>query len=234
VSDFVWYQHEFPWLGQGFTHAVHTDAEPGFRLRLRELGVEFFEMVGPPERSVFDQLADAYTFPDYYAQNWASFNDMMGDVSPPPRSALLWHDADRFAARDPKRFGEASACIQRIFCRLVEHGEASGRPRAVGQQRRVSTAQWVTAHRQDRALTAACPCTTSPGSARACSQVPIAVCTDSAYVIGRRRTRPGCPCAPRASVQSRSLMPRQENQLARCGSSSRCRCHSRYRHLLGR
>jgi RNAse (barnase) inhibitor barstar len=115
VSDFVWYQHEFPWLGPGFIHAVHTDAEPGFRRRLRELGVEFFEMVGPPERSVFDQLADAYTFPDYYGQNWDSFNDLMGDVSPPPRSALLWHDADRFAARDPKGFGEASASIQRIF-----------------------------------------------------------------------------------------------------------------------
>jgi hypothetical protein len=60
-------------------------------------------------------LADAYVFPDYYGQGWDSFNDLMGDVSPPPRSALLWHDADRFAARDPKRFGEACACIQRIF-----------------------------------------------------------------------------------------------------------------------
>jgi hypothetical protein len=54
-------------------------------------------------------------FPDYYGQNWDSFNDLMGDVTPPPRSVLLWHDADRFAARDPKRFGEACSMIQPIF-----------------------------------------------------------------------------------------------------------------------
>jgi hypothetical protein len=122
VSDFVWYQHEFPWLGPGFIHAVHHDAEPGFLRRLRDLGVELFEMLSPPESPVFDQLADAYTFPDYNGQGWDSVNDLMGDVSPPRRSALLWHDANRFAARDPKRFGEACAILDRIFAAWSAEG----------------------------------------------------------------------------------------------------------------
>lgn len=125
MSDFVWYQHEFPWLGPGFIHAVHVEAEPGFRRRLRDLGVEFFEMLGPPERSVFDQLADAYVFPDYYGQGWDSVNDLMNDVSPPPRSALMWHDADRFADRNPKRFGEACAILDRIFTSWSAQGRQS-------------------------------------------------------------------------------------------------------------
>ncbi len=115
MADFVSYRHDFPWLGPGFFHAVHRDAEPGFRHRLRDLGVELFELLGPAERSVFDQLADAYGFPDYFGHNWDAVNDVMGDLSPPARSALLWHDADRFAAIDPQRFGEACATLNRIF-----------------------------------------------------------------------------------------------------------------------
>jgi RNAse (barnase) inhibitor barstar len=115
VADFVWYLHEFPWIGPGFIKAVHVDALREFRTRLRELDVEIFELVGPPERSIFDQLADACSFPEHYGQNWDSANDLMGDVSPPPRSALLWHDADASAARDPKRFGEACSMLRCWF-----------------------------------------------------------------------------------------------------------------------
>lgn len=54
-------------------------------------------------------------FPEYYGGEWDSFNDWIGDVEPPPRSALLWHDADVFAAADAKRFGECCAIVSSVF-----------------------------------------------------------------------------------------------------------------------
>jgi RNAse (barnase) inhibitor barstar len=115
MSDFVWYRHEFPWIGYGFIPAVHADAEPDFRSRLTELRVEVFDMVGSPDRSVHEQLKEAYSFPDYTGRNWDAFSDVMGDLSLPHRSALFWHDADVYATSDPKLFAEACAMITSTF-----------------------------------------------------------------------------------------------------------------------
>jgi RNAse (barnase) inhibitor barstar len=115
ASDFVWMRREFPWLRPGFVHAVHSDGLSRFRRQLRDLKFELFEMLGSPQRSVFDQLADAFAFPEYYGGNWDAFNDCIGDIEPPPRSALLWHAPDLHAGADPKRFGEACSMLTRVF-----------------------------------------------------------------------------------------------------------------------
>jgi hypothetical protein len=115
TADFVWMRHEFPWLGTGFVHAVHVDAVPPFRRRLRDLEFEFYEMFGSPDRSVFDQLAAAFMFPEYHGGEWDSFNDSVGDLEPPRRSALFWHDADLFAAAHAKRFGKSCAILTSLF-----------------------------------------------------------------------------------------------------------------------
>ncbi|MGH3506841.1 MAG: barstar family protein [Nocardioidaceae bacterium] len=114
-ADFVWMRQEFPWLGTGFIHAVHASALPAFRRRLRDLRFEFYETIGSPDRTVFDQLAGAFMFPEYYGGEWDAFNDWIGDVEPPPRSVLLWHDADLFAASEAKRFGECCAIVSGVF-----------------------------------------------------------------------------------------------------------------------
>jgi hypothetical protein len=63
-------RREFPWLPPGFVYSVQTDALPFFRHQLGALGFEFFEMSGSPQRSVLDQLADAFVFREYYGGGW--------------------------------------------------------------------------------------------------------------------------------------------------------------------
>ena len=114
AAEFIWIRHEFPWLGDGFIHAVHVDAADDFVRRLRGFDFEIFEM-GLSAMSIFDQLADAYTFPDYSGRNWAAVNDSLGDVNPPARSALVWRGADSAAADDPKTFAEACCTLLPVF-----------------------------------------------------------------------------------------------------------------------
>jgi hypothetical protein len=88
---------------------------PAFQRGLRDLHFEFYEKVGSPDRDVFDQLAEAFQFPEYYGGGWDAFNDSICGVEPPPRSALLWHDADLFAAAEAKLFGECCAIVSGVF-----------------------------------------------------------------------------------------------------------------------
>ena len=81
---------------------------------LRAVGFEFFEM-NPASGSVFDQLSDAFRFPDYFGGNWDAVNDCMVDIDPPMRSALVWRDADLSAAADPKLFAKACSTLIPIF-----------------------------------------------------------------------------------------------------------------------
>jgi RNAse (barnase) inhibitor barstar len=114
TTDFVWIRHEFPWIGDGFIHAVHTDAIATVIGHLRTMDFEFFEM-NPTSGSVFDQLSDAFGFPDYFGRNWDAVNDCMGDIDPSMRSALVWRDADVSAATDPKLFAEACSTLMPSF-----------------------------------------------------------------------------------------------------------------------
>jgi RNAse (barnase) inhibitor barstar len=107
-------RHEFPWIGDGFIYAVHSEAVGEALGHLRALDFEFFEMT-PASGSIFDQLSDAFGFPDYFGRNWDAVNDCMGETDPPMRSALVWRDADLFAASDPKSFAEACSTLIPVF-----------------------------------------------------------------------------------------------------------------------
>jgi RNAse (barnase) inhibitor barstar len=51
--------------------------------------------------------------PDYFGSNWDAFNDCFGDLSLPPRLAVVWRRADITGATSLKLLVEAVAIFQR-------------------------------------------------------------------------------------------------------------------------
>ena len=56
--------------------------------------------------SFFRQAKKVFGFPDYFGQNWAAWNDCLGDfeLSIAQRTAIVWNDADKTFMADAKTF----------------------------------------------------------------------------------------------------------------------------------
>lgn len=125
MADFFWFRAEFPWLDQGFVHAVAEGYADRFVTCLRAHDFEILEIDGREQRNLHDQLSEAFGLPDHRSDRIArppdatpnrdSLNDYFGDTELPARAVLLWRRADRFAARHPKIFAEACAMFTDIF-----------------------------------------------------------------------------------------------------------------------
>lgn len=125
MADFLWFRAEFPWLDRGFVHAVAEDYADRLAASLRERSFVILEIDGRKQRNLHDQLTEAFRLPDYRSDpvprppdatpNWDALNDYFGDTELPARAVLLWHGADRFAAKHPKIFAEACAVLTDIF-----------------------------------------------------------------------------------------------------------------------
>jgi len=125
VADFLWFRAEFPWLDRGFVHAVAEDYAGRFAASLHERGFVILEIDGREQRNLHDQLSEAFGLPDDRYEpiprppdatpSWDALNDYFADAELPARAVLLWHGADRFAARHPKIFAEACVVLTDIF-----------------------------------------------------------------------------------------------------------------------
>jgi len=110
-GGFVWYPHEFPWLGDGFIPAIADKYADEFADQLAGRGVVVATMRCGAGDSFHEAIAEALNFPDYYGQNWNALHDCFRDIEIPHLFALVWRDAEGFAASDPKVFGEATAIL---------------------------------------------------------------------------------------------------------------------------
>ena len=125
MADFLWFRAEYPWLGAGFVHAVAEDYAGRLATSLRERDFAILEIDRREQRNLHDQLSQVFALPDYRndavprpadaTPSWDALNDYFGDTDLPARAVLLWHGADRFAARHPKIFAEACVVLTQIF-----------------------------------------------------------------------------------------------------------------------
>jgi hypothetical protein len=53
--------------------------------------------------------------PPDWTPSWDALSDDIGGTELPARAVLLWHGADRFAARHPKIFAEACVVLTDLF-----------------------------------------------------------------------------------------------------------------------
>jgi RNAse (barnase) inhibitor barstar len=107
--EFVWLQQALPWVGRGFVHRLPRDSEAGVA-DLERLGFQVFRLDGTKisdRESFHREVAEVFSFPDYYGRNWDAFDECFGELEMPPHVAVVWTDADRLAAGDLKTFAEA-------------------------------------------------------------------------------------------------------------------------------
>jgi RNAse (barnase) inhibitor barstar len=119
VNELIWVHQEFPWIGYGFIHLVHESAGSIVRTSLRELGFTEFDLQGSQmtdDRSLHEELAREFGFPDYYGHNWDGFNDSWAEIEPalPSPAATLWHEADSTAAAALKPYSEAVVLVRDV------------------------------------------------------------------------------------------------------------------------
>lgn len=115
APDWVWLRDRFPWLGDGFIHAVHDDQTVVFVRELRQLGFTIVTIQPRRAADFHHELAVALRFPDWHEMNWDAVHDSMRDFAFEHPFALIWRRADRIASEDPKLFAEATATITREF-----------------------------------------------------------------------------------------------------------------------
>jgi len=112
----IWFQQEFPWLGPGFIHAVAEDAADAFVTRLRDLDFTVARLHTPPDVNFATALNDALGIAERAAYlSWDALHDNFRDLTLPRRFALVWRQADEFARRETKVFGEACVMLNHEF-----------------------------------------------------------------------------------------------------------------------
>ncbi len=103
-----------PWIDAGFIHRLPADAA----VAVADLEVLGFVVVRLDGAAIGDlpslhlALAEAFGFPAWYGGNWDAFDECFDDLALPPRVAIVWTDADRLAAADPKAFAEAAVILR--------------------------------------------------------------------------------------------------------------------------
>ncbi|HYI09383.1 MAG TPA: barstar family protein [Thermoanaerobaculia bacterium] len=80
--------------------AVHFATEEAAEALLVDDTLRISEL--PLEAALFDGLAQALHFPDYFGSNWDAVEECLGDIETDERVVLLVHDAAKRWERDPK------------------------------------------------------------------------------------------------------------------------------------
>jgi RNAse (barnase) inhibitor barstar len=113
-------------------HVVPAGDEPRVRAALTGAAFDLVTVAGTAIKNtstLFEEMARAFRFPDYFGHNWAALTDCLRDLGDRenPRIALLWVDADASADADLQTFLDANQVLDQVASELAE-GDAFRQP----------------------------------------------------------------------------------------------------------
>lgn len=128
MSGFVDLRPLLPRLRGHRVHVAGAAEEPALRATLSAAGFEVVTLVGTAitnESTLFEEMARAFAFPDYFGHNWAALTDCLRDLRgrDNPRLALLWVGADASLAADLQTFLDAVLVLDEVAAELGEDDE---------------------------------------------------------------------------------------------------------------
>ncbi len=112
MTDWLDLRKLIPGLNKGqWLHVVNSPLEPLVNV-LKENGFSVFVIDGSKisdSSSFFQQAKDVFSFPDYFGESWAAWDDCLGDFEflLKGKTAILWNDADKTFMSDAKTFIQA-------------------------------------------------------------------------------------------------------------------------------
>jgi RNAse (barnase) inhibitor barstar len=126
--SFVDLQLLLPGLRGRHIHVVPAADEAKVRAALTTAGFDIVTVAGTAITSVgtlFEEMARAFRFPDYFGHNWAALTDCLRDLRghPNTRIALLWVDAGPSVDADMQTFLEACEVLHDVASELAEDDE---------------------------------------------------------------------------------------------------------------
>jgi RNAse (barnase) inhibitor barstar len=109
-------------------HVAAADDEPKLRAALTTAGFEVVTAAGSAitnESTLFEEMARAFRFPDYFGHNWSALTDCLRDLRDREntRIALLWLDADASLDADLQAFLDATRVLDGVGSELAEDDE---------------------------------------------------------------------------------------------------------------
>ena len=130
--SFVDLQPLLPGLRGHRVHVVPAVDEAKVRAALTGAGFDIVTVAGTAITSVgtlFNEMARAFRFPDYFGHNWAALTDCLRDLGDRenPRLALLWLDAHVSVDADLQTFLDANQVLDQVASELAE-GDAFSKP----------------------------------------------------------------------------------------------------------
>jgi RNAse (barnase) inhibitor barstar len=128
VTGFVDLRLLLPRLRGHRVHVVGALEEPALRATLTAAGFEVVTLAGTAitnESTLFEEMARAFDFPDYFGHNWAALTDCLRDLRDRdnPRIALLWVSADASLAADLQTFLDAVLVLDEVAAELSDDDE---------------------------------------------------------------------------------------------------------------
>jgi RNAse (barnase) inhibitor barstar len=126
--SFVDLQLVLPGLRGRRVHVVPAADEAKVRAALTAAGFEIVTVAGTAITNVstlFEEMARAFRFPDYFGHNWAAMTDCLRDLRDREntRIALLWVDAGVSVDADVQTFLDACEALDAVASELVEDDE---------------------------------------------------------------------------------------------------------------
>lgn len=130
--SFVELQRVLPGLRGLRVHVVPAADEAKVRAALTGAGFEIVTVAGSAITNVstlFEEMARAFRFPDYFGHNWAALTDCLRDLGDreSPRIAVLWLEADASLEADLQTFLDANQVLDLVASELAE-GDALIKP----------------------------------------------------------------------------------------------------------
>ena len=112
MADWLDLRQIIPGLDKGqWLHVVNSPPEPLVKV-LEENDFAVYVIDGSvisDRSSFFQHVKDLFGFPDYFVENWAAWNDCLGDFELllKRRTAIVWNDADKTFTSDAGTFIQA-------------------------------------------------------------------------------------------------------------------------------
>ena len=128
--SFVDLQLLLPGLRGRRVHVLPAVDEAKVRAALTGAGFDIVTVGGTAITSVstlFEEMARAFRFPDYFGHNWAALTDCLRDLGDREnlRIAVLWLDADASLDADLQTFLDAVRVLDEVGSELAEGDELS-------------------------------------------------------------------------------------------------------------
>jgi RNAse (barnase) inhibitor barstar len=126
--SFVDLQLLLPGLRGRRVHVLPASDEAKLRAALTASGFEIVTVAGTAitgASTLFQEMARAFRFPDYFGHNWAALTDCLRDLRDREhaRIALLWVEAGASVDADVQTFLDACAVLDAVASELAEGDE---------------------------------------------------------------------------------------------------------------